>query len=246
MTNGSAVVSTCNTFLLSEMLSPGRYSEVQVSLPVENSVKSLQRVSGELALPIAVLEGVLAVTWATNLERVTNLHNRYLLEMNELQELQSLCNVNKDAILGLEKGAELHDMLSSILSYLGQMYGRSGHARQSVECLEKSLEIRLQLEDDDENYEMEVSWSQHNIGEAYELLGDLETAHSWFQRCVDTWKHWSTTQASPQKLDYSTFQRKSMATCLLYMGRVMDSRHELEPLLTKDFKMAAENWAVAA
>ncbi|KAF5000627.1 hypothetical protein FDECE_11164 [Fusarium decemcellulare] len=168
---------------------------------------------------------------------------RFLLEQHEFQGLRELCAVNEDAISSLKDEEGLYDMRSSIPSYLGQMYLRSGYHETGVECLHKSLAIRLQEKNGDE---MEVSWAEHNLGEAYVTMGELETAHDWFERAAETWKRWATTEPKESKPEVSPFQRMSLATCLLYMGRIEESRRVLESPLEEYLRTATENWTNAA
>lgn len=178
--------------------------------------------------------------------------DRCLCEQNSLQELEDLCKVNRDAVLLLEKGDAQTEILSCILSHLGQLYGRAGLAPPSIACLEESLAVRLQLKAQAWDHDMEVSWSQHNIGEAYELLGDRPKAYDWFVRCQDQWKQWAHKTITPGPdshpiMDYSSpFQRKSMATCLFFMGQVQESKRQAEQLLRMDPEMAKDHWIVMA
>lgn len=133
-------------------------------------------------------------------------------------------------------------MLSSIPSYLGQMHLRSGNHKKGLECLQKSLGIRLQEKDGDE---MEVSWAEHNIGEAYITMHQLELAHSWLERAADTWERWSATPSTTPRRAFSPFQRMIMASCLLYMGRLDESRLVLAPSLA-EYLGRKEDWTNAA
>ncbi|RSL84309.1 hypothetical protein CEP51_004011 [Fusarium floridanum] len=168
---------------------------------------------------------------------------RFLLEQHEFQGLQDLCAVNEDALSTLKGEQGLYDMRSSIPSYLGQMYLRSGYHQQGVDCLKRSLNIRVQEENGDE---MEVSWAEHNLGEAYVTMGELDTAHYWFKRAAETWKRWAMTKPRGDKPEASPFQQMSMATCLLYMGNIQEARRALEPPLGDYLKTATENWTNAA
>ncbi len=114
-------------------------------------------------------------------------------------------------------------MLSSNPSYLGQMYLRTGFHQNGLAYLECSLELCTQGVDCDV---MEISWAEHNIGEAYLTMMELDKAHEWFERAAATWKEWAKERvgATRPRRGYSPFQRMSMATCLFYMGRFDDAR----------------------
>ncbi|CAM1508596.1 Fc.00g054440.m01.CDS01 [Cosmosporella sp. VM-42] len=169
--------------------------------------------------------------------------SRFLLEQHEFQELQDLCAVNDDALSSLKGEDRLWDMRSSIPSYLGQMYLRSGFHKKGIECLHKSLEVRTQEEDGDQ---MEVSWAEHNLGEAYVTTGDLDKAYAWFERAAETWKRWSAMAPKNRRPETSPFQRMSIATCLLYMGRIDEARLVLKPSLETYMESTAEHWMNAA
>ncbi|RMJ08393.1 hypothetical protein CDV36_011978 [Fusarium kuroshium] len=119
----------------------------------------------------------------------------------------------------------------------------NGYHQQGVDCLKRSLNIRVQEENGDE---MEVSWAEHNLGEAYVTMGELDTAHYWFKRAAETWKRWAMTEPRGDKPEASPFQQMSMATCLLYMGNIQEARRALEPPLGDYLKTATENWTNAA
>lgn len=165
------------------------------------------------------------------------------MEQHEFSELQDLCAVNQDALLSLNGEEELYDMSSSIPSYLGQMYLRSGYHRKGLECLRRSLKIRLQQEGGDK---MEVSWAEHNIGEAYVTMGELTEAFTWLERAATTWKEWSVVPSQTPRREFSPFQRMTLATCQLYMGRIDEARLTLAGPLQEYLETAAESWANAA
>ncbi len=170
---------------------------------------------------------------------------RYLLEQHAFHELKRLCDINERAILSLKGEEKLWDMLSSIPSYLGQLYLRSGFHRKGLNCLQRSLEIRMQDIDGDQ---MEVSWSEHNLGEAYVTMMELDKAQEWFERAAATWKRWADS-ASPSdspRRPSSPFQKMSIATCLLYMGRLDEARSTLQSPRQEYMENVAEQWANAA
>lgn len=180
-----------------------------------------------------------------DLTKQSTLHGSYLLEQHEFEELKEVCEVNQEAILTLQGEERLWDMLSSIPSYLGQLYLRSGYHRKGLKCLEKSLEIRIREPDGDQ---MEVSWSEHNIGEAYVTMMELDKAYEWFKKAAATWKRWSESAkpSDPPRRPYSPFQKMSMATCLLYMGRLKEARAEIEGPYKEYMRNQGEQWANAA
>lgn len=136
-------------------------------------------------------------------------------------------------------------MLSSIPSYLGQQYLRIGFHQKGLECLQRSLEIRTQEPDGDQ---MEVSWSEHNIGEAYVTMMELDKAYEWFERAAVTWKKWadSAKPSDPPRRPFSPFQKMSMVTCLLYMGRLEEARAVLDSLYKEYMAAATEQWVNTA
>lgn len=167
------------------------------------------------------------------------------MEQHEFDELKELCEVNEKAILSLKGEERLWDMRSSIPSYLGQLYLRSGFHRRGLECLQRSLKIRTLEVDGDQ---MEVSWSEHNLGEAYVTMMELDKAYEWLERAAATWKRWAESAApsDPPRRPYSPFQKMSMATCLLYMGRLDEAISMLDSPHKEYMANATEQWTNAA
>ncbi|KAJ8132115.1 hypothetical protein O1611_g1504 [Lasiodiplodia mahajangana] len=168
---------------------------------------------------------------------------RYLLEQHEFEELRDLSMANEQAILSLKGEDGLTDMLSSIPSYLGQMYLRTGYQQKGLNCLNRSLQLRLEEKDGDE---MEISWAQHNIGEALITMGDFEAACAWLETAAETWKSWSAKSTGTGRRGFSPFQRITMAACLFYMGQIGEARRVLEPSRAEYMETATENWANAS
>jgi hypothetical protein len=170
------------------------------------------------------------------------IHTRFLLEQHEFTEMEDTCVVTKDA-LSTRDEEDLMDMSSALQSYLGQMYLRCGWPKKALVCLLDSLRIRLL----DENGDLqEVSWSEHNIAQAYLANGDLETGFEWHQRCRKTWERWGDLQPKTVDVSFDQSMQASMARCLLYMGKVAESRRLLEQPLKEFLGSISDNWAEAA
>ena len=151
--------------------------------------------------------------------------------------------MNEDAIFSLRGEERLYDMLSLLPSYLGQLYLRGGHHGKGIECLHKSLEVRVMEIDGDLS---EVSWAEHNIGEGYITMGEYDKAMGWLEKGAETWKEWAKLPSETPRRSWAPFQHITMASCLLYMDRSKEARAVLEPTYQEYLANVTEQWTNAA
>ncbi|KAH8714838.1 P-loop containing nucleoside triphosphate hydrolase protein [Phaeosphaeriaceae sp. PMI808] len=168
--------------------------------------------------------------------------SRFLLEQQELTEMEDMCIVAKDALSTRDDG-KLVDIESTLQSYLGQMYLRCGWPKKALVCLLESLRIWLLDRDGDLQ---EVSWSEHNVAQAYLANGELEAGYEWHQKCRKTWDQWGKLQPDTVDVTFDLSMQASMARCLLYMGQATEPRRLLEQPLKKLLEPISDNWAEAA
>jgi hypothetical protein len=137
---------------------------------------------------------------------------------------------------------QTNDMPSSITSYKGQLYVRTGKATEGMEILKKSYGIRAGAIPEDVR---ETAWALENAGNGIATTNALEESITWHERAIATWLSWAETESS-EKGVYPAVLKKSYGMVLVWAGRYEKAREILEEGIQQIESTTPYNWAMAA
>lgn len=167
---------------------------------------------------------------------------RYLLETNLYKELEDLLEVDEMALKTVPIEEQTNDMPSSITSYKGQLYVRTGKAIEGMKILKKSYDIRAGAVPEDVR---ETAWALENAGNGIATTNALDEAIIWLERSISTWLRWAETEG-PEKGVYPAVLKKSYGMILVWAGQYEKARTVLEEGIQQIESTTPYNWAMAA
>jgi uncharacterized protein HemY len=165
-----------------------------------------------------------------------------LLEVNLYKELEDLLEVDQIALDTVPIEEQTNDMPSSITSYKGQLYVRTGKAIEGMEILKKSYGIRARAVPEDVR---ETAWALENAGNGIATTNALEESLQWQERAIATWLRWAETQSSEKDV-YPAVLKKSYGMVLVWAKRYEKARKILEEGIQQIESTKPYNWAMAA
>jgi tetratricopeptide (TPR) repeat protein len=158
------------------------------------------------------------------------------------KELEDLLEVDQMALDTVPIEDQTNDMPSSITSYKGQLYVRTGKAIQGMEILKKSYDIRAGFIPEDIR---ETAWALENAGNGIATANALDEAITWLERSIATWLRWDETEG-PEKGVYPAVLKKSYGMILVWAGHYEKARKLLEEGVQQIESTTPYNWAMAA
>ncbi|KAF4992903.1 hypothetical protein FGRMN_6846 [Fusarium graminum] len=163
--------------------------------------------------------------------------DRYLFEVNLLDDLEMMCQVNLTAVKTLEDKNVATEVHASTLTHLAQMYETLGDSKRAVELNEESLDLRfterpLRL--------YLISSTQNNLGFTYDTANEHEKALTMLERSL-------ATLNKAMKKEGKTSTRDAVITAntarsLFYHKRFEEAREHVEAAI-QEFKTEVQlNW----
>ncbi|KAI7781720.1 hypothetical protein LA080_014486 [Diaporthe eres] len=162
---------------------------------------------------------------------------RYLFEVNLLEELEGMCRVNLIAVKTLEDASAAMDIKASTLSHLAQLHETLGAAPKAVSLNREGLDLRLS----ERPLKLAmIGGFQNNLGVAYNTCNDHQSALVWLEKSSATWTKSMQEQGRiPQDEPVTT---ANIARCLYYLNRLTDARQKIEYAIAELKKSKPLNW----
>lgn len=173
---------------------------------------------------------------------LANLCERYMLEISLYAELDDLLKVDQMALGTVPLEDQINDMPSSITSYKGQLFVRTGRAFEGVKILKKSHEIRVGYVPEDLR---ETAWANENAANGIATINEFAEALIWHERAISTWLRWAEMN-SPEKTTYPAVLKKSYGQALIWSGRREQARIVLNQGIQQIESTKPYSWAMAA
>ncbi|KAG8163347.1 hypothetical protein KVR01_006644 [Diaporthe batatas] len=144
---------------------------------------------------------------------------RYLFEVNLLEELQAMCEVNLNAAKTLNDASHCADVTASTLSHLAQLHETLGNAEKAIELNRQGLSLRLSEEP---KKLVLISGFENNLGVAYSTGNDHESALIWLEKSLSNWSKACELQGKPSYKDPVIMA--NIGRCLVYQGKPVEAR----------------------
>ncbi|KAF2762060.1 hypothetical protein EJ05DRAFT_496932 [Pseudovirgaria hyperparasitica] len=174
--------------------------------------------------------------------RLNNSCQRYLLEINSLDELGDLVDVNTMALDTLPSEGRTVNLYGSLTSHHGQLLMRLGHPHEAVIWLKKSYEMRSH----------DVPWNPRessaaaiNVAAALATSNHFTESLRWYKLGYEHFMEWSLRQHDNKAVMSPTI-RIEMGLCLYWLNDVDAARDQLSLALTHIESTTPYNWARAA
>ncbi len=164
------------------------------------------------------------------------------MELNSFEVLSDLTEVNTIALSTLPEEAQTIGLQGSLTSHKGQLLVRLGKAKEGVEWLKKSYEIRSR---DVPFHPRESAWAADNAATGIATLNDFAEATKWHERARDHFQEWSNKQTE-RKGEWPAEIMNSMGLGLIWNGRSKEARDLMNGALEQVESIEPYNWAVAA
>ncbi|PVH86783.1 NB-ARC and TPR domain protein [Cadophora sp. DSE1049] len=142
---------------------------------------------------------------------LNNSCQRYLLEINSLDDLADLIEVNTMALNTLPPEDQAISLQGSLTPHRGQLLLRLGKPEEGVQLLEKSYEIRSHNVPFSPR---ESAWAANNVATGMATLNDFTEALEWYERSRGHYLEWSNQQENKGELSPTIMIE--MGLCLVY------------------------------
>ncbi|KAK0610364.1 hypothetical protein B0T17DRAFT_499972 [Bombardia bombarda] len=173
---------------------------------------------------------------------MSNMCQRYLLELRSFEVLADLLDVNTMALATLRESEQTINIQGSLTSHKGQLLTHIGKAEEGVKWLRKSYDIRSR---DVPFHPRESAWAADNLAVGFATLNRFEEAAKWHIKARDHFQEWSNHQTE-RKGEWPAEIMNSMGLGLVWSGQPTPARELMDGALEKVNSVEPYNWAVAA